>query len=205
MRIDELKNGTSINYPSDYYGNYYGEIKFFQTYNDEYALCGIWFHSLWSAPDINGEKVRERKYGYDFLPDSIFYNRLITDKKLAELKEFLGDKLGEITFSFPYKKKKQVHIWTRSLSFFPLCDILSVKKEDFKRSSRWYIDEFGIRRDLYSDRAICPSKDYRGYVYFLVKRDTEIVKKEIGRYTTTYAFVEKSITFNNNIIDFLIN
>ena len=85
MRIDELKNGTSINYTSDYYGLSYGEIKFFQTYNDEYALCGIWFRSLWSAPNMNGEKVRERKYGYDFLPESIFCSRLITDKKLAEL------------------------------------------------------------------------------------------------------------------------
>lgn len=201
MRIDELKNYTKIEYPVDAYA----DIKFFQTYNDEYALCGIWFRSPWSAPNINGEKVRERKYGYDFLPDSIFYNRLITDKKLAELKEFLGDKLGEITFSFPYKKKKQSHIWTRSLSFFPLCDALNCKKEDFKRYSRWYIDEFGIRRDLYSDRAICPSKAYHDYVYFLVKRDTEIVRKETSRYLTRYAFGEKSITFNNNIIDFLIN
>lgn len=201
MRIDELENRTSINYPF----NEYDGIKFFQTYNDEYALCGVWFNSLWSAPDIHGEKVRERKYGYDFLPDSIFYNRLITDNRLAELKEFLGDKLGEITFSFPYKKKKQVHIWTRSLSFFPLCDALKCKKEDFKRFSSWYIDEFGIRRDVYYNKAICPSKECHGYVYFLVKRDTEIVRKEINRYTTTYAFGEKSITFNNNIIDFLIN
>lgn len=204
MRIDELKNCTSINYTSDYYGLSYGEIKFFQTYNDEYALCGIWFRSLWSAPNMNGEKVRERKYGYDFLPESIFCSRLITDKKLAELKEFLGDRLGEITFSFPYKKKKQSHIWTRSLSFFPLCDTLNCKKEDFKRSSHCYIDEFGIRRNLYSGKAICPSKRYLDYVYFLVKRDTEI-KKEISRYITKYTLVEKRIYFNNNIIDFLIN
>lgn len=55
MRIDELENCTSINNPFNAYDN----IKFFQTYNDEYALCGVWFNSLWSAPDINGEKVRE--------------------------------------------------------------------------------------------------------------------------------------------------
>ena len=200
MRIDELENLTNIYNPVDKYN----DVKFFQTYNDEYALCGIWVRSLWSTPNINGKKVRERKYGYDFFPKSIFYNRLITDNRLAELKEFLGDRLGEVTLSFPYKEKRQSCIWTRSLSFFPLCYALNYKKEDFKLNSYWYIDEFGIRRSLDSNKAICPSKDYYDYVYFLVKRDTEIVSKEISRYITMYTFCEKSIKFNNNIIDFLI-
>lgn len=30
MRIDELENCTSIDYHSNYYGNCYGEIKFFK-------------------------------------------------------------------------------------------------------------------------------------------------------------------------------
>ena len=199
MRIDELKNLTTIKSPVDKYGG----ITFFSTYNDEYALCGIWFCSPWSAPNVNGEKVRERKYGYDFLPESIFYKRLITDEKMANLKEFLGNRLGVVTLSFPYKKKKQSFIWTRPLSFFPLCNTLNCKKENFKSSS-CYIDEFGIRRSVYSDKAICPSKDYYDYVYFLVKRDTEIATKEISRYSAVYTFVEESIKFNNNIIDFLI-
>lgn len=200
MRIDELENLTTIYSPVDKYDY----VKFFQTYNDEYVLCGIWFRSPWSAPNVNGEKVRERKYGYDFLPESIFYDRLITNEKLVNLKEFLGDRLGEVTLSFPYRKKKQSFIWTRSLSFFPLCHILNCKKEDFKQYSNCYIDEFGIRRDLYSNKAICPSKNYCGYVYFLVKRDTEIAIKETTWGTSIYTLVKKSIKFNNNIIDFLI-
>ena len=200
MRIDELENLTMIDNPV----YKYGYIKFFQIYNDEYALCGIWFRSPWSAPNANGEKVRERKYGYDFLPESIFYDRLITDENLINLKEFLGDRLGEVTLSFPYKKKKQSFIWTRSLSFFPLCHTLNYKKEDFKQYSNHYIDEFGIRRDVYSNKAICPSRGYYDYVYFLVKRDTEIATKEKTWGTPRYIFVEKSIKFNNNIIDFLI-
>ena len=199
MRIDELENFTSIDSPVDKYGY----IKFFQTYNDEYAVCGIWFRSPWSAPNVNGEKVRERKYGCDFLPESIFYKHLITDERMANLKEFLGDRLGVVTLSFPYKKKKQSFIWTRPLSFFPLCNTLNCKKENFTSSSSCYIDEFGIRRSVYSDKAICPSKDYCDYVYFLVKRDTEIATKKTWG-TPTYTFVEKSIKFNNNIIDFLI-
>lgn len=167
-------------------------------------MCGIWFYSPWSVPNVNGEKVRERKYGYDFLPESIFYDRLITNEKLLNLKEFLGDKLGEITLSFPYKKKKQSFIWTRSLSFFPLCHTLNYKKEDFKLYSDCYIDEFGIRRDIFLNKAICHSKNYCSYVYFLVKRDTEIATKETIGGIPTYTFVEKSIKFNNNIIDFLI-